>query len=76
MEGYFATGRANRGALSIPGLNGHCPLMSLRNALVDIFELVDLDGNGTLSREEFNIFQLRTSGEAVDDDAWEVVEGQ
>ncbi|XP_071799605.1 EF-hand calcium-binding domain-containing protein 7-like [Asterias amurensis] len=45
-----------------------------RNALTDIFELVDLDGNGTLSREEFNIFQLRTSGEAVDDDAWEVVE--
>ncbi|XP_038048432.1 EF-hand calcium-binding domain-containing protein 7-like [Patiria miniata] len=49
-------------------------LKPFRNALADIFELVDLDGNGTLSREEFNIFQLRTSGESVDDDAWEVVE--
>ena len=38
--------------------------------------MVDLDGNGTLSRDEFNLFQVHTSGEAVDDDAWEVVEGK
>ncbi|XP_071486915.1 EF-hand calcium-binding domain-containing protein 7-like [Diadema antillarum] len=45
-----------------------------KSTLNDIFEMVDLDGNGLLSRNEFNLFQLRTSGEAVDDDAWEVVE--
>ncbi|KAJ8040221.1 EF-hand calcium-binding domain-containing protein 7 [Holothuria leucospilota] len=45
-----------------------------RNALIDIFDMVDLDSNGTLSRDEFNMFQLRTSGEVIDDDAWEVVE--
>lgn len=45
-----------------------------RNALIDIFDMVDLDSNGTLSRDEFNMFQLRTSGEGIDDDAWEVVE--
>ncbi|XP_071841818.1 EF-hand calcium-binding domain-containing protein 7-like isoform X1 [Apostichopus japonicus] len=45
-----------------------------RNALVDIFDMVDLDSNGTLSRDEFNMFQVRTSGEGIDDDAWEVVE--
>ncbi|XP_072031598.1 EF-hand calcium-binding domain-containing protein 7-like [Amphiura filiformis] len=45
-----------------------------KNALTDIFEIVDLDSNGTLSRDEFNLFQLHTSGEPVDDDAWEVVE--
>lgn len=47
---------------------------NVRNALVDIFDMVDLDSNGTLSRDEFNMFQLRTSGEGIDDDAWEVVE--
>ncbi|XP_077981651.1 EF-hand calcium-binding domain-containing protein 7-like isoform X1 [Glandiceps talaboti] len=45
-----------------------------RNALSDIFDMIDLDGNGTLSREEFDFFQVRTSGEHCDDDAWEVVE--
>ncbi|XP_078658138.1 EF-hand calcium-binding domain-containing protein 7-like isoform X2 [Branchiostoma floridae x Branchiostoma belcheri] len=45
-----------------------------RDTLTDIFEILDLDGNGLLSREEFNLFQVRTSGEEVDDEAWEVVE--
>ncbi|XP_070562719.1 EF-hand calcium-binding domain-containing protein 7-like [Ptychodera flava] len=45
-----------------------------RNALSEMFDMVDLDGNGALSREEFDIFQFRTSGEHCDDDAWEVVE--
>uniref|UniRef100_H2YTB7 EF-hand domain-containing protein n=1 Tax=Ciona savignyi TaxID=51511 RepID=H2YTB7_CIOSA len=41
--------------------------------LLDIFELCDLDGNGRLSREEFNWFHIRTTDEEVDDDAWKVV---
>ena len=38
--------------------------------------MCDLDGNGTLNREEFNLYNLRTSGEEVADDEWEVVEGK
>ena len=41
----------------------------------DIFEVCDLDGNGLLSRDEFNWFNLRTSGEKVADEEWDVVEG-
>ena len=33
--------------------------------LKDIYHQVDLDGNGTLSRTEFNLFNWRTSGEEV-----------
>ncbi|XP_071953053.1 EF-hand calcium-binding domain-containing protein 7-like [Antedon mediterranea] len=47
---------------------------AFRDTLTDVFEIIDLDCNGLLSRDEFSLFQLRTSGEAVDDDAWEVVE--
>ena len=38
--------------------------------------MCDLDGNGLMSRDEFNWFNLRTSGEDVADDEWDVVEGQ
>ena len=41
--------------------------------LTNIYEQVDLDGNGTLSRTEFNLFNWRTSGEEVQDDEWQVV---
>ena len=47
-----------------------------REVLGDIFELCDLDSNGKLSRHEFNLFNVRTSGEEVEDDEWHVVEGQ
>ncbi|KAM4722137.1 EF-hand calcium-binding domain-containing protein 7 [Rhinophrynus dorsalis] len=43
-----------------------------RSALSDMFDIIDLDGNGLLSLEEYNFFELRTSGEKCDDDAWEV----
>ncbi|KAM5147831.1 EF-hand calcium-binding domain-containing protein 7 [Mantella aurantiaca] len=43
-----------------------------RSALSDAFDIIDLDGNGSLSLEEYNFFEMRTSGEKCDDDAWEV----
>ncbi|KAH9513640.1 EF-hand calcium-binding domain-containing protein 7 [Bulinus truncatus] len=36
--------------------------------------MADLDGNKLLSREEFNWYNMRTSGEEVADDEWQVVE--
>ena len=50
-------------------------LLLCRKALEEIFEMSDLDGNGLLSREEFNWFNIRTSDEQVADDEWQVVEG-
>jgi len=47
-----------------------------RKALEEIFELCDLDDNGTMSKDEFNWFNLRTSGEELGDDEWQVVEGR
>jgi len=44
-----------------------------RKTLSDIFDICDLNGDGKLSREEFNWFQIVTSEEEVDDESWEVV---
>lgn len=32
--------------------------------------MIDLDGNGFLSLEEYNFFEMRTSGETCDEEAW------
>ncbi|KAM6218836.1 EF-hand calcium-binding domain-containing protein 7 [Rhynchocyon petersi] len=45
---------------------------AFRSTLSDIFDIIDLDGNGLLSIEEYNFFELRTSGEKCDEDAWAV----
>lgn len=46
-----------------------------RNVLTDIFEMFDLNGDDLLSRDEFSLYNLRTSGQEVADPEWEAVEG-
>ena len=46
-----------------------------RVALREVFHRIDLDGNGYISRMEFDFFQELTSGESCDDDAWKVIQG-
>ena len=45
-------------------------------ALKEVFHRIDLDGNGCISRMEFDFFQEMTSGESCDNDAWKVIQGQ
>ncbi len=49
--------------------------MCCRDALAHVFELCDLDGNGFMSKEEFSMFNLRTSGDQMSDEEWSVVKG-
>jgi len=44
-------------------------------ALEEVFHRMDLDGNGYISRTEFDFFQERTSGDLCDDDAWKIIQG-
>ena len=43
--------------------------------LKEVFHRIDLDGNGYISRMEFDFFQEMTSAESCDDDAWKVIQG-
>jgi hypothetical protein len=47
-----------------------------RMVLMNIFDVCDLDDNGTLCREEFNIYNVRTGDEQVTDEEWRVVQGE
>lgn len=44
-----------------------------QKALEEVFHRIDLDGNGCISRMEFDFFQEVTSGELCDDDAWNII---
>lgn len=44
-----------------------------QNVLEEVFHRIDLDGNGYISRTEFDFFQEVTSGEFCDDDAWNII---
>lgn len=46
-----------------------------KEALSEIFDGCDLNGNGYLSREEFDLFQFKSGGDLCDDDAWEIMKG-
>ncbi|KAL4237003.1 positive regulation of protein localization to ciliary membrane [Mactra antiquata] len=71
-EGYEDTIRESK---LVKTKDGSVAITSaFRKALEDIFDLCDLDGNGTMSKDEFNWFNLRTSGEELGEDEWEVVE--
>ena len=36
---------------------------------------IDLDGNGSISRTEFDFFQESANDEVCDDDTWQVLKG-
>ena len=40
-----------------------------------IFQQIDLDSNGCISRTEFDFFNEVTSGEICDDEAWGIIQG-
>ncbi|KHJ47899.1 EF hand [Trichuris suis] len=46
----------------------------MRLILMNIFDLCDLDNSGSLSREEFNLYNLRTGDEEVTDSEWELLQ--
>lgn len=45
-----------------------------KEALKKVFENIDLDQDGLVSRNEFTLFSLRTSGEMPTDEEWSIVE--
>lgn len=53
----------------------HILLFGCRYVLTDIFNMVDTDGNGLLSRDEFNRYSMRSGEDEVGDDEWEIVKG-
>ena len=46
-----------------------------RYVLTDIFNMMDTDMNGLLSRDEFNQYSIRTGEDEIGDDEWDIVKG-
>ncbi len=44
------------------------------DALSQIFREMDLDGNGSLSFHEFNLYNWRTSGQQIKESDWKLME--
>ncbi|VDP05385.1 unnamed protein product [Soboliphyme baturini] len=64
----------NNPNLFIIDANGALKLAKeLRMVLMNIFDLCDLDGNGTISREEFDIYSLRTGDKRATDNEWQTI---
>ena len=57
-----------------PGTGQVLLTRQFRALLLKIFEQLDLDASGGLNRQEFNLYNWRTSGEEVQDDEWAVVQ--
>lgn len=51
-------------------------ILTYRYVLTDIYNMVDTDMNGLLSRDEFSMYSMRTGEEEVGDDEWNVVKGK
>ncbi|KRY84889.1 EF-hand calcium-binding domain-containing protein 7 [Trichinella pseudospiralis] len=51
-----------------------CLTKEMKLVLMNIFDLCDLDNNGTLTREEFNLYNIRTGDENVSDEEWNVIQ--
>ena len=47
-----------------------------RDALGHIFDMFDINGNGLMSREEFNWYNIRTCGQEAGDEEWKTVQGE
>jgi len=46
-----------------------------KDAFRSIFQRVDLDGNGSISRTEFDFFSEVSGGELCDDETWGIIQG-
>lgn len=42
---------------------------------MNVFDMFDLDDNGCLSRDEFNVYNVRTGDLDVTDQEWQVLTG-
>ena len=47
-----------------------------RMSLLNIFDLIDLNGDGTLSRDEFDLYNQRTGDDRISDEEWTIVQGR
>lgn len=60
-------------ALTRPAGDSHELTAECTKALKQVFQRLDADGRGSVSREEYSFLQVRTDGEPCDDETWEYV---